>query len=179
MNLFELARSDAYGYMHLAGPPYCNSARQAQYLCSRSRLFPGSESTNKVPVVITFKIYRLSAHLFLTTIVLCICYGVQKSRLVDHDVSLRGLVFIVLVTLLIIPYFICLHADAADALMVTYLAEEHLVEMDPLYVDKAPRVQPDCYLGAKERSRDHCQVEAISYIWLICILGFSLENTHF
>lgn len=29
--------------------------------------------------------------------------------------------------------FLCLHADIADALMITYLAEEHLEELDPGY----------------------------------------------
>jgi hypothetical protein len=59
--------------------------------------------------------------------------------LIEHDISVKALLCIALITLLISPYFTCLHADAADALMVTYLAEEHLVEADPAYVEKAPR----------------------------------------
>jgi hypothetical protein len=137
-NLFEIVRSDAYAYIHLAGTPYCDAARQCEYLCRRSRLFTGSQSTNKVNSIL-MQVYRLSAHLLLCSIILCISYAICRSKLIDNDVSIKALLCVLLGSLLIIPYWLCLHADAADALMITYSAEEHLEEMEPNYSDKAPK----------------------------------------
>jgi hypothetical protein len=75
----------------------------------------------------------------LLTITLCISYAICHSKLIEKDVSIKALLCVLLGSLLIVPYFICLHADAADALMITYSAEEHLEEMEANYSDKAPK----------------------------------------
>lgn len=77
--------------------------------------------------------------MLLITVVLCISYVICRTKLMDNDVSIKALLCVLLGSLLIVPYFICLNADAADALMITYSAEEHLAEMEVNYSDKAPK----------------------------------------
>jgi hypothetical protein len=100
-NLFEIVRSDAYAYIHLAGTPYCDAARQCEYLCRRSRLFTGSQSTNKVNSIL-MQVYRLSAHLLLCSIILCISYAICRSRLNDNYVSIKAFLRMLVGSLLII-----------------------------------------------------------------------------
>ena len=81
----------------------------------------------------------MSAHMLLITITLCISYAICHSRLIDNDVSIKALLCVLFGSLLIVPYFICMHADAADTLMITYSAEEHLEEIEANYSDRAPK----------------------------------------
>lgn len=77
--------------------------------------------------------------MLLITTILCISYAMYRSNLIDNDVSVKALLCVLLGSLLIVPYFVCLHANAADGLMITYSAEEHLEEMETNYSDKAPK----------------------------------------
>lgn len=69
----------------------------------------------------------------------------------------------------ICSYFLCLHADIADALTITYLAEEHLQELDAGYEERAPRVRDVSMVGIKERSGNHGKDP--SFIVYKCLLS--------
>lgn len=69
----DFPRSDAYPYLYMTGASYCPSVRQCQYLCSRSKICRGNESTNFM--------YSLSARIIPTLITLLIIYWISWTTL--------------------------------------------------------------------------------------------------
>lgn len=113
-NCLDLPRADAYAYIYMTGITYCPAVRQAQYLCKRSRICRGTESTN------TF--YRLAARLFLALSTMLIIYWISQGDLrtgVQNPYLLLG---VFLIGLYIAVYFVDIHVDVAEALMVSFLA---------------------------------------------------------
>lgn len=52
-------------------------------------------------------------------------------------ISVPGLLFVTILSLFLVTYFISLHADAAEGLMTTFLAEEYLEFGDMTRVKRA------------------------------------------
>lgn len=114
--IFQLIRSDAYAYQNLTGIPYCNAARQCEALCQYSDNFRGSKSC--------LRLYRIAAHIFLVAIVAIVCYLILQGRGANYT-NWFIVALIIFGAYCILTYFVDIHADAADGLMVSYLAEHN------------------------------------------------------
>jgi hypothetical protein len=64
--------------------------------------------------------YRLCAHIFAVGTTAIICYFLIKARI--GGINLQALLIILLLSYCIATYLIDIHADAAEALQITYLA---------------------------------------------------------
>lgn len=119
-------RTDAYAYINLTGIPYCNAARQCEALCHNAEGFRGNQSC--------MRLYRNAAHIFLVAIVTFISYLILSGREASYT---NWFIFALIIfsAYCISTYFIDIHANAADGLMVSYLTE-HNCEGD--YLDVCP-----------------------------------------
>lgn len=99
-------------YINVASMPYCNAARYCEFLCGNTRLYPGSQSITRY--------YRFGAHVLLAGIV------TLASLFYRGPISLLAVIFIFFLSILVVTYFISIHADAAEGLFITFLAEEYL-----------------------------------------------------
>lgn len=106
--LFSLVRSDAMGYINIAGNPYCNSARYCEYLSNNSYIVEQDQTSSRT--------YRLCAHLAIAGIVGLICLYVKGTI---APISLLVMFFL---SLFISTFFISLHADAAEAIAISFMA---------------------------------------------------------
>ena len=118
---FDLVRNDTYAYINLTGIPYCNAARNCETLCQNSRLFIGSQSA------IFF--YRLCSHVFCISTVLCLSYWLMESK--TGEIKITSLLLIILLSYMVVTYFIDIHADAGEALQISYLSELELKGGNP------------------------------------------------
>lgn len=114
-NCLDLPRGDAYPYIYMTSSTYCPAVRQVQYLCSRSRICRGTESTN------TF--YSLAARLVIALSTMLIAYWIMQGRLTGAIVNPYVLLGVFFMALFITCYFVDIHVDVAEALMVAFLAE--------------------------------------------------------
>lgn len=110
LHLFELVRSDAMAYINLTGNPYCNSARTCEYLCDNSRVMENSQTFSRG--------YRISSHLLLAGI-----NGIL-ALYIKGFIAPSALLVIFALTFFISTFFISIHADAAEAITITFLANE-------------------------------------------------------
>ena len=118
-NFFDILRGDIYPYIYLTGSTYCNSARQCQYLCERSDLCNGSESANTI--------YSLAARIVLSITTVLIVYWMGEGMLEENAYSLLGAFFI---GLYVTCYFVDIHIDVSEALLITFLCEYDLEKED-------------------------------------------------
>lgn len=105
--VFALVRSDAMAYINIAGNPYCNSARYCEYLSSTSYAVEQDSTTSRT--------YRLCSHLTIAGIVGIICLYVKGTI---APISLLVMLFL---SLFISTFFISLHADAAEAIAISFM----------------------------------------------------------
>lgn len=108
--VFDLVRSDAMGYIHITGNPYCNAARYCEYLCDNSAAVEESQTTSRS--------YRLSAHMLIAGVVSIICLYV-KGRIVPTVILVM-----ILCAIFIATFFISIHADAAEAIAISFIDNE-------------------------------------------------------
>lgn len=66
------------------------------------------------------QLYRFGSHILLGSIV------TSTAMYYGGQVNFWSVVFIYMFTYCIVTFFASLHADAADALAITFLAEEYL-----------------------------------------------------
>ena len=118
LNTCSLIRTDAYSYINLTGAPYCNSAKQCEYICHRSPVFEGSQST--------IRIYRIGSHIMMISLVVLVSYYLSKLSLLNNEVSLMALVCVSFVTYCMAAYFLLVHLDAAEGIMTCFLTEHEL-----------------------------------------------------
>ena len=121
--MFELVRSDAMAYINLTGNPYCNSARYCEYICLQSLLLDNSQSTSRV--------YRICAHVLIAGITAI--FGLYLKGL---GLSLYAVFLIIMLAIFISTFFISLHADAAEAIQITYLEHEEFVKRQDMMEDR-------------------------------------------
>lgn len=93
---------------------YCPSVRQVQYLCNRSKICRGTESTNSF--------YSLAARLVIALSTTLIAYWIMQGRLTGSIVNPYVLLGVFFMALFITCYFVDIHVDVAEALMVAFLA---------------------------------------------------------
>ena len=110
IGIFDLVRSDAMAFMSLTGNPFCNSSRYCEYLCDRSIIMDYSQSTSRA--------YRICAHFLILGIMAIFALYVKGS------ISIFALLVIMIQTLFISTLFISIHADAAEAIQIIFLADE-------------------------------------------------------
>lgn len=111
----DFPRSDAYPYLYMTGASYCPSVRQCQYLCSRSKICRGNESTNFM--------YSLSARIIPTLVTLLIVYWISWTTLNYQSINEYLLLGIFFIGLYIVCFFVDIHVCVAEALMISFLAE--------------------------------------------------------
>ena len=99
LKVFELVRSDSLAYVNLSGNPYCNSSRYCEYLCDKSLLMDGSQSTSRT--------YRICAHLLIASVVVLV------SMYLAGSLSFVFAILILVLSIFISTYFISLHPDMA------------------------------------------------------------------
>lgn len=97
-------------YINLTGNPYCNSSRFCEILCRRSNLLDYSQSTSRI--------YRISAHAFISGVILILALYVRGH------ISVYVLVIIGLIALFTCTTFISFHADISEAIQIILLTKE-------------------------------------------------------
>lgn len=99
-------------YINLTGNSYCNSARYCEYLCDQSRILEFSQSCSRT--------YRFGAHLLIAGLVGIIALYVKGS------IAPFAVLIIVVMVIFICTFFVSIHADASEAILILFLAEEEL-----------------------------------------------------
>lgn len=112
LKLLDLVRSDSMAYINLTGVPFCNSARYCEYLCDKSLILDESQSTSRT--------YRLCAHFLIAGVV-----GIL-SMYIAGEITGTLVALILVLSLFISTYFISIHADAAEAIIILFLNNEEL-----------------------------------------------------
>jgi hypothetical protein len=64
--------------------------------------------------------HRLCAHIFVVGTTAIICYFLIKGRI--GGINLQAILIILLLSYCLVTYLIDIHADAAEALQIAYLA---------------------------------------------------------
>lgn len=121
----QLIREDAYAYINLTGAPYCTAASSSDYLCHRSEKLEGGRSVNRVRFLLN-QIFRLTGHLWLLALIVIVGYSIDKTQLLNADVSPKALLCIFAGGYFIVTYFVLMHSDSAEGLLITYLAEDFM-----------------------------------------------------
>lgn len=111
--IFDLIRSDAMAFINLTGNPFCNSSRYCEFLCDRSVIMDYSQSTSRA--------YRICAHFLLVGIMTIFALYVKGN------ISIFALLVVMIQTLFISTLFISIHADAAEAIQIVFLADEEFI----------------------------------------------------
>lgn len=109
---FDLARSDAMTVVYASGNAYCNSARYCEYLTHKFSDTAYSQSASRI--------YRYSAHFSLAGIITLVgfwAFGVKS------EVSIPAMLILLLLSMGVSTFFISLHADAGEAILILYLME--------------------------------------------------------
>lgn len=109
---FDLSRSDALAVVYLSGNAYCNSARYCEYIANKTSETAFSQSTNRI--------YRFCAHFALGGL---ISLGAFWGFGIKAEVSIPAMLILLLVSMGVSTFFISLHADASEAILVLYLME--------------------------------------------------------
>jgi hypothetical protein len=107
-DFFNLVRADAFAYIALSGNPYCNASRYCEFIYSEAIWFEDSQSISRS--------YRICSHLLLAGVV-----GLVNFLLQGKDTSLFVVLVVFILSLFISTLWISLHADATDAIQVTFL----------------------------------------------------------
>lgn len=112
-SIFDLARSDAYAYIHLSGIPYCNAARQCSAVCERTYLFTSDDTC--------IRLYRIAAQIFVVTLSTLITMILFRAR--TNYVSMFALAVVICFCYLMGTHFVDIHSNAAEGLVTCYLVE--------------------------------------------------------
>lgn len=104
-NCCDLPRGDAYPYIYMTSASYCPSVRQVQYLCKRSDICRGNQSTNLY--------YSLAARLVVALSSTLITYWILQSHMYHSIVNPYVLLGTFLIGVFITSYFIDIHVDIA------------------------------------------------------------------
>lgn len=114
LTFLDLCRSETMSYINLISIPYCNAARYSEQLSRSSDFYDYSQTTNRV--------YRLAAHILLMTIVSFI--SLLSVKAASGQASISGIFFIALISLFTVTFFIGLHGDLAEGLLMSTFIEE-------------------------------------------------------
>lgn len=109
---FDLVRSDAMPYVAITGNSYCNAARYCQYLCELSSVLENSQSASRA--------YRIATYSTLAAI------SSILGLYIDGHISIYGIGLVFLISYFIVNFFVQIHADAADGILIAYLQNEEM-----------------------------------------------------
>lgn len=142
--MFDIVRTDAYSYINIAGLPYCNACRQCSTLCQSSSQFVGTQS----PI----RNYRFLAHVALTALGFIAGWMLLRHRL--WHIDLWHYILLVVVCYTSVAWFVDLHANPAEGLQTSYLAER-VLESNPATLRKLhPAYVLDLQQGEKRQDYD-------------------------
>ena len=119
-SFFDLVRSDAMAWVYMTGNSYCNSARYCEYVVKKSTLTKDVESSQN-----TNRIYRYTAHFAIAGIVSILSSWVLN---LGGIITFSGIGVVLLLSIAISTFFISVHADATEAILIIYLIEEELTQ---------------------------------------------------
>ena len=109
---FDLARSDALTMVYLSGNAFCNSARYCEYIANRSSDTSYSQSASRI--------YRFSAHFAIAGVVTLAAFWFFGLK---NEVSISAMGILLLISMGVATFFISIHADAGEAILILYLME--------------------------------------------------------
>lgn len=109
---FDLARSDSLTVVYLSGNAYCNSARYAEYITNKSSQTAYSQSASRI--------YRYCAHFALASLVSLAAFW---SFGLSAEVAIPAMLILLFISMGVATFFISLHADAGEAILLLYLME--------------------------------------------------------
>jgi hypothetical protein len=127
VKLFDLVRSDAMAYINIAGNPYCNSARYCQYMGDHSEVLEDSQCTSLS--------YRICAHLLIAGVDSIICLYIKGSILPTCILLIMGL------SVIISTFFISIHADAGEAIAISFMSNEECEKRRESYREASKRAE--------------------------------------
>jgi hypothetical protein len=103
----------------LSGNAYCNSARYAEYLSIKSKHASFSQSMSRI--------YRFTAHFLIACLITVIAMWVFGFHLKEY-VAVPGMLTLLLISMGVATFFVSLHSDAADSILILYLMEQEFGE---------------------------------------------------
>lgn len=109
---FDLVRSEAMPYIAITGNTYCNAARYCQYLCEQSTVLEHSQSAGRA--------YRFAAYSTLAGFVTLL------SLYIMGRISMFGAGIIMILSYFLINFFVQMHADTADGILIAFLQHEEM-----------------------------------------------------
>ena len=115
---FDLVRSDAMPYIAISGISYCNAARYCQYLCDISNALENSQTASRA--------YRIATYSTLAGLVSIL------GLYINGHISLYGIGLVFIISYFIINFFVQIHADTADGILIAYLQNEEMTCRDML-----------------------------------------------
>lgn len=118
---FDLVRSEAMPYIAITGNSYCNAARYCQYLCELSNVLENSQSASRA--------YRIAAYSTLAGFVSIL------GLYINGHISIYGIGLVFVISYFIVNFFVQIHADAADGILIAYLQNEEMTCRDMLEND--------------------------------------------
>ena len=89
-------------------------------------------------------------------LVAVISIGTMKGS--SGDASIVGMVFIMIISLFTITYFICLHADIAEGLLISIFVEEKLTDRVETPPESVKKVYDDDIRNRLEHDNTVCAV---------------------
>lgn len=122
---FDLARSDSLALVYLSGVSFCNSARYSEYLAARSYIdhkFKALNINEESQSQSASRIYRFAAHFALGGIITLVAFWVF-SFTQKNEVAIPAMLALLFISMGIATFFISLHADAGEAILVLFLME--------------------------------------------------------
>ncbi len=114
---FDLARSDAMTIVYATGNAYCNSARYCEYLASKKSNTEYSQSASRI--------YRYCAHFALSGIISLVAFWIFG---LTAELSIPAMIILLFMSMGVATFFISLHADAGEAILILYLMELEFIE---------------------------------------------------
>ena len=114
---FDLARSDSLTVVYLSGNAYCNSARYAEYITNKSSETSYSQSASRI--------YRYCAHFALAGLVSLAAFW---SFGLTAEVAIPAMLILLFIPMGVATFFISLHADAGEAILLLYLMEYEFLQ---------------------------------------------------
>jgi hypothetical protein len=116
--IFDLVRSDAYAYIHIAGTPFCNSARESAKICSHNGSFVGNQN----PI----RSYRFIAHVFL--VALTSLFGYIFANIRVQNISWWYMATIITVSYAVVTWFVEIYGAAAEGISTSFLTEHFITK---------------------------------------------------
>ena len=115
-------RSESMAMVNSLSLPFCNASRFCEMLALDSAFYDHSQTTNRV--------YRLGAHGTLISLVglIAIFTMIGKSGLS----SIYGIIFIMALAFFMLTFFISLHPDMGEGILISVFLEERLEEFKEL-----------------------------------------------